>query len=94
MWEGTTSRRRAAGRERPDAADLARHLRYSERIGETLASVAGTLGQYRLTGRERYVQALVTSNQAPERPVWKEQRRQAWTRPVGWKLPAREPPGR
>lgn len=81
----------AAPRRRTDAAEPARHRRYSDRIGVTLARVSGTRGAYTFTGRELYVRAVVTSSQAPERPAWKEQRRQAWTQPVGWKVPAREP---
>jgi hypothetical protein len=52
--------------------------------GVTLARVDGPVGEYALTGRELYVRAVVTSSKPPERPVWKEQRRQAWTQPVGW----------
>jgi hypothetical protein len=77
----------------PDAAELARHRRYSNRIGETLASVTGPVGSYTLTGRELYVRAVITSSLAPEKPIWKEQRRQAWTQPVGWKPNAAVPVG-
>lgn len=77
----------SAGPGQTDAADLARHRRYADRIGESLARVTGTVGQYTLTGHELYVRAVVSSSLAPEKPVWKEQRRQAWTQPVGWKVP-------
>lgn len=71
--------------------DLSRHRRYSDRIGETLASVPGTVAEYTLTGRELYVRAVITSSLPPVSPVWPEQRRQAWTQPVGWTLPGPAP---
>jgi len=74
------------------AVDRSRHRRYSDRIGETLASISGTEATYTLTGRELYVRAVVTSSLPPESPVWPEQKRQAWTQPVGWTLPERAAP--
>jgi hypothetical protein len=65
--------------------------RYSERIGEVLAAVEGVEAEYRLTGRELYVRAVVTSSQPPADPSWDGQRQQAWTQPVGWKLPPAAP---
>jgi len=73
--------------EEAKAAEFARHRRYSDRIGETLASSTGTTAEYTLTGAELYVRAVITSSLPPESPVWPEQRRQAWTQPVGWTLP-------
>jgi hypothetical protein len=70
--------------------DRHRH-RYSDRIGAVLASVEGIEAEYRLTGRELYVRAVVTSSQPPADPVWTGQKQQAWTQPVGWEVqPAAE----
>ncbi|MEX0671177.1 MAG: hypothetical protein WD060_12045 [Pirellulales bacterium] len=66
--------------------DRHRH-RYSDRIGEVLATVEGVEAEYCLTGRELYVRAVVTSSQPPADPVWKGQKQQAWTQPVGWEVP-------
>jgi hypothetical protein len=75
-----------------DAKQRGRHRhRYSERIGEVLATVEGVEAEYRLTGRELYVRAVVTSSQPPADPVWEGQRQQAWTQPVGWKAPPTAP---
>jgi predicted metal-dependent phosphoesterase TrpH len=81
----------APAKGRPDAAELARHRRYSDRIGEVLASSSGTVAEYALSGEELYVRAVVTSSLPPKSPVWKEQRQQAWTQPVGWELPPAAP---
>ncbi len=56
----------------------------TDSVGVTLASAEGTRAVYRLTGRELYVRAIITSDKPPQRPVWKGQKRQAWTQPVGW----------
>lgn len=70
--------------------DLGRHRRrYSDRIGAVLASTAGPVAEYTLTGRELYVRAVVTSSAAPADPAWDGQRRQAWTQPVGWEAHVR-----
>jgi hypothetical protein len=75
-----------------DAKERGRHRhRYSERIGAVLATVEGVDAEYRLTGRELYVRAVVTSSQPPADPVWEGQKQQAWTQPVGWSLPAAAP---
>ena len=71
-----------------DAKEQGRHRhRYSDRIGEVLATVEGVEAEYRLTGQELYVRAVVTSSQPPVDPVWKGQKQQAWTQPVGWEVP-------
>jgi hypothetical protein len=75
-----------------DAQHRGRHRhRYSDRIGAVLATVEGIEAEYRLTGRELYVRAVVTSSQPPVDPVWEGQKRQAWTQPVGWVVPAAAP---
>jgi hypothetical protein len=58
--------------------------KYSADVGQTLARVEGTKPSYKLTGNELYVRATITSSLPPENPVWKEQKQQAWTQPVGW----------
>lgn len=58
--------------------------RYSNDIGKVLATVKGNSAVYRLTGRELYVRAVVTSTRPPENPVFDDQKQQAWTQPVGW----------
>ena len=75
----TPDERTALGRER---------RRWSERIGETFATVEGPVGEYALRGDELYVRAVVTSSRACADPAWEGQRRQAWTQPVGWSLPS------
>ena len=58
--------------------------RYSDDVGRVLATVEGTTARYTLTGDELYVRAVVTSTDPPENPSFPDQRRQAWTQPVGW----------
>lgn len=53
-------------------------------IGIVLATVEGVSPTYRLTGNELYVRAVVTSDQPPTNPSFKDQHMQAWTQPVGW----------
>ena len=55
------------------------------RIGVEVAASEGLAASYRLTGEELYVRAIVTSSEPPADPVWKEQRAEAWTQPVGWR---------
>lgn len=73
----TDERREAPGRQR---------RRFSERIGEVLATVEGPVAEYVLGADVLYVRAVVTSSRAPADPSWEGQKRQAWTQPVGWSL--------
>jgi hypothetical protein len=57
---------------------------YSGDVGQTLAAVEGLSPEFRLTGRELYVRAVVTSSQPHHDPSFEDQRQQAWTQPVGW----------
>ena len=57
---------------------------YSDQIGKVLAEVAGPIAEYRLTGDELYVRAVITSSEAPANPSYDNQKAQAWTQPVGW----------
>ncbi len=75
-----------------DAKALGRHKhKYSDRIGETLKTVAGTTAEYKFIGEELYVRAVVTSSRAPTNPSWAEQKMQAWTQPVGWTVRKHSP---
>jgi hypothetical protein len=60
--------------------------RYSDKVGEVLATVEGLRPQYVLTGDELYVRAVVTSSNPPADASFDGQQAQAWTQPVGWKL--------
>ena len=75
-----------------DAAGKQVHttLQYSDEVGQVLATVKGLNPRYQLTGRELYVRAEVRSTGKPPRPVFHDQRKKAWTQPVGW----RDRPGR
>jgi hypothetical protein len=66
--------------------------KYSDEVGKVLATVRGLSPSYQLTGDELYVRAVVTSSKPPERPSFKDQRRQAWTQPVGWRARLEDAP--
>ena len=59
--------------------------KYPADVGRVLAKVEGSHATYRLNGEELYVRARITSSEAPENPSYAEQRRQAWTQPIGWR---------
>ncbi len=61
------------------------HKYSSPAIGKVLATATGETPQYRLTGRELYVRAVVTADQDHPDPSFKGQQQQAWTQPVGWR---------
>src|SRR5262249_9637355 len=65
---------------------------YSDDVGRVLATVEGTAARYELTGDELYVRAVITSTEPPENPSFANQRRQAWTQPVGWERWMSPPP--
>ena len=58
--------------------------KYSEQIGQVLATVNGLTPHYQLKGTELYVRAVVTSSLDPVDPSFQGQKQQAWTQPVGW----------
>ena len=58
--------------------------RYSEEVGQILATVDGPKPRYELTGQELFVRAVVVSSQPPADPSFEGQKAQAWTQPVGW----------
>lgn len=58
---------------------------YSPEIGKVLASVSGDTAEYRMTGREIYVHAVVRSNKTASNPLaGGVQKETAWCQPVGW----------
>ena len=57
----------------------------SPAIGKVLATATGVTPQYRLTGSELYVRAVVTADQDHPDPSFEGQQQQAWTQPVGWR---------
>lgn len=57
-----------------------------EKIGTIVASSEELRASYKLTGKELYVRAVVTSSAAADDPSFEGQKKQAWTQPVGWKL--------
>lgn len=57
---------------------------YPAEIGQVFAEVEGAEAVFQLTGKELYVRAVVNSSLPPENPSYTDQKRQAWTQPVGW----------
>lgn len=70
----------------PEGKPTRQTRRYSNKIGETFATVEGLKASYVMTGDELYVRAVVTSSKPPVDPSFDDQKQQAWTQPVGWKL--------
>jgi hypothetical protein len=58
--------------------------RYSDDVGRVLKTARGPSAHYKLTGKEYYVRAVITSNRPPVNPALEHQHKQAWTQPVGW----------
>ncbi len=58
---------------------------YSDDVGEVLATTTGPVAEYTLTGEELYVRAVVTSSEDHDNPSMKDQKKQAWTQPFGWR---------
>ena len=56
---------------------------YSADVGRVLAVVEGVRPQYKMTGNELYVRAVVTSSKAHWNPSFPNQHEQAWTQPEG-----------
>ena len=54
-------------------------------VGQTLATVKGTIVRYQLKENELYFRATVTSSKKHPRPSFSNQKEQAWTQPI-WKL--------
>ena len=56
--------------------------RYSQDIGQTLATVEGNAATYRFTGDEIYVRARVTSSAEHPNPSEVGEPKRAWCQPV------------
>lgn len=67
---------------------------YSSDVGRVLATLDGTRAAYKLTGRELYVRAVVTSSRPHPDPSFEGQFQQAWTQPVGWQRHLKTPAAR
>lgn len=53
-------------------------------IGVVVDSQTGHKASYKMTGKELYVRALITSDRGHVDPSYADQKQQAWTQPVGW----------
>ena len=58
--------------------------KYSADVGKVFAKVEGLNPSYKLTGKELYVRAVITSSRPHSDPTLKGQMQQAWIQPVGW----------
>ena len=56
--------------------------KYSEEVGEALATVAGTTPVYTFAGDEMYVRAKVVSSKPKQNPYQEGETEMAWTQPV------------
>jgi hypothetical protein len=55
-------------------------------VGVVVQTSPGLSPSYQLSGNELYVRATVNSSLPAEDPVYEDQKRQAWTQPVGWSV--------
>jgi len=62
-------------------------LKDDKQVGTVLAEVKKNKAEYKLTGKELYVRAIVISSKAHPNPSYKDQMQQAWVQPVGWMDP-------
>jgi hypothetical protein len=62
--------------------------RYSDQIGKVLGEVEGSSAEYRLTGNELYVRAVVTSSRVHPNPGVAGEFERAWVQPIA--LPAKK----
>jgi hypothetical protein len=63
-------------------ADGAKTPLDSDKVGITFKSQDGTSAEYKLTGEELFVRAVITSNRPPANPSFDGQLQMAWTQPV------------
>jgi hypothetical protein len=76
-----------------DGKPLRTTRKYSSQVGQIFATVRGRQPTYKLTGKELYVRAVVTSSEHHPNASFKHQHQQAWTQPVGWQTwLAKNPP--
>ena len=69
-----------------DGKPIRSSRKYSADVGKTFATVKGPQPEYKLTGAELYVRAVVTYSKPHVDPAFKDQKQQAWTQPVGWSV--------
>jgi len=83
---GTEKGADVTGRAPPSGVATTRPVTqvYSDEVGKTLARAEGVKVSYKLTGKELYVRAMITSSGAVANPSLENQKKQAWTQPVGW----------
>ncbi len=73
-----------------DGKEITATRSYSSDVGKVLATTKGTTASYKLTGKELYVRAVVTSTKKHWNPSFDGQAEQAWTQPVGWEAHVEE----
>lgn len=61
-------------------------VRKGDYEASVFATVEGRNASYSLEGDELYVRAVVTSSLEADDPSYNNQKRQAWTQPVGWSI--------
>lgn len=75
-----TSKSEATGDRKPTRSPS----KHSQAVGKVFASAKGLQPTFKLTGKELYVRAVVTSSKSHPDPSFSGQPQQAWTQPVGW----------
>ncbi len=66
----------------PEGDSHTTRLTYSADVGKTFTTVSGTEVSYKLTGKELYVRAVITSTKPHWNPSFPGQTEMAWTQPV------------
>ena len=61
---------------------------YSEQVGKVFAAAAGPVAEYRVTGQELYVRAVVTSSKRHPNPSEAGEFERAWVQPITVSVPA------
>ena len=61
---------------------------YSEQVGKVFATAAGPVAEYRVTGQELYVRAVVTSSKRHPNPSEAGEFERAWVQPITVSVPA------
>ncbi len=68
-----------------DGKEISATRHYSKDVGQVLAKVNGEKASFTVTADVLYVRAVISASTPPENPSFKDQKKQAWTQPVGWK---------
>ncbi len=72
--------------DKPEEADTLTRV-YSDQIGKVYATVAGPVAEYRITGKELYIRAVVTSSKRHPNPSEAGEFERAWVQPIAIKNP-------